>query len=334
MYKISERYIYKLYLPYVMKRKIIKLGQATFVASLPSKWIRRNHLEKGDYLEFEEKESSLIVSTKKRNPSLEITLDVKKLNTRLLRTIVQSYYLLGYDKITLLHKPKIQAYKIEGELNTSKVIQKLVNNRFIGIEIVEQTPNKTSLMDLGGINEDVRLQIFQRLIFMLKTMSKDSYQALKENDSAMLENIKNERYNNINRFLMHYQRITAKTCQEDAIRYAYTMQLLSQFKAIAGVFMHLAEISPEIKKPSGRIMEIFKVLNKSLDTALTICLAYSDEKALDFIQEREGVWKLIKEKKPSLDKNDLTIFAEIKSLLFPTYMVLKSTQPYNILRDI
>ena len=39
-----------------MKRKIIKLGQATYVMSIPSKWIRENDLDKGDYIDVSEEE--------------------------------------------------------------------------------------------------------------------------------------------------------------------------------------------------------------------------------------------------------------------------------------
>jgi len=309
-----------------MKRKLMRLGPATYVASLPSKWIRKNHLEKGDYLEFEEKESSLVISTKKKSPNLEVTLDLKKLNSRLIYTYVQSYYLLGYDKIILLHNPEVLEYKTGEKINSNKFIQNLVNKRFIGIEVIEQTENKTILMDLGGINEEAREQIFKRLIFLIKTMAEDCYESIKSKNQNLLLTIKDQRYNNINRFIMHYQRITAKACREDAIKYAYAIQLLTQFKAITGTYRHIASVSTELdNKVSNRILEVLKTVNKSLDTVLNLCLSFSEEKSLNFIQDREKVWNTIDEKKDKFDKNDLRIFAEIRALMFPTYMILKST---------
>ena len=42
-----------------MKRKVIKLGRATLVASLPSRWVNANNIEPGDEIDLEERGKNL-----------------------------------------------------------------------------------------------------------------------------------------------------------------------------------------------------------------------------------------------------------------------------------
>jgi phosphate uptake regulator len=323
MYKIIERFIYLGLFLLNMKRKIIKLGQATFVTSLPSKWIRENNLEKGDYLEVEEKGNTLSMSTEKKLKKKDITIDLKKLNTRLINTFVQSYYLLGYDQITLIHDQQVQEYKTKKKINTNNYLQELINRRFVGVEIIEQSDTKTVIMDLGGIKEETQKQIFNRLIFLVKIMANDCYQAIKDSNSETLSTIKH-RYNNANRFLMHYQRIIAKTNHDNPLEKAHTIQLLGYIKEIVGTFRLIAEVGSEYKSFSTKVMEIFNTLNKSLDISLGLCLNFNREKTIELIQIREKIWQDIKKEGKKLSQSDAQLFSELRVLMFPIYALMKT----------
>ncbi len=48
-----------------MRRKVVKLGPATLVVSLPSKWTKKFSINAGDELEMEEHNKNLIISTEK-----------------------------------------------------------------------------------------------------------------------------------------------------------------------------------------------------------------------------------------------------------------------------
>ena len=225
-----------------MKRRIIKLGQATYVTSLPSKWIRQFHLEKGDYLELEEKGNSLILSTQKNTSVSEVTLDLKKVNTRLIATLVQSVYILGYDRMVLLHDPVIHEYKTGKKVKATEFLQTLLNKRFVGAEIVEQMETKTVVMDLGGVSEQTSDQVFNRIIFLTKALTQDCLQAIKDNNQEVLSSIP-FRTDNINRFLIYYQRLIAKTRREDALRHAVSAQMITQFKLMCGTYNHISKLA-------------------------------------------------------------------------------------------
>ncbi len=306
-----------------MKRRIIKLGQATHVTSLPSKWIRQFNLDKGDYLEVEEKGNNLILSTEKNTSPLEVILDLKKVNTRLIATLVQSVYILGYDKIILLHDHLLQEYKTGKKIKATQFMQGLLNKRFIGAEIVEQTETKTVVMDLGGISEQTSEQVFNRIIFLVKALSQDYLQAIRENNKEILSSIP-FRTDNINRLLMYYQRLIAKTRRQDALRHAVIAQIITQFKLICGTYKHIAELALELNCSfSRKILQLLEEVNISLHQSLSLCLSFNMNKAVEFINGREKLWENLNAQKRSLEKNDLLLYGMFGELMFAIYSLVK-----------
>src|SRR3989338_4090083 len=127
-----------------MKRKIIRLGKTTLVASLPTKWTREFNLNRGDYLDVEERNGELILSAKKISKETEKNLDFTKVsNTMLALLILQATYNAGFDTISISHQPEIEEYRTRKKIKTSKFLQGLVREQYTGMEIIEQTEKKT-----------------------------------------------------------------------------------------------------------------------------------------------------------------------------------------------
>ena len=263
------------------------------------------------------------MSTEKKSKKKEIVLDIKKISTRLIDTFVQSYYLLGYDQITLIHDPHSEEYKTRNKINTASYLQELINKRFVGVEIIEQSDTKTVIMDLGGIKEETQKQIFNRLIFLVKIMANDCYQAIKDNNQDILLTIEH-RYNNANRFLMHYQRIVSKTSLNSPLEKAHTIQLLGYIKEIVGTFRHIARIGNQFNNFSPKIMNFFKELNKNLELSLGLCLNFNREKTMELIHLREHLWESIEKETPRLNQKDAQLFSELRVLMFPIYVLMKT----------
>ena len=50
---------------YNMKRKIVQHGQSTLTLSLPSKWVKKNNIKKGQLLDVNVSEKGLLISLDK-----------------------------------------------------------------------------------------------------------------------------------------------------------------------------------------------------------------------------------------------------------------------------
>ncbi len=81
-------------------RKIIQLSPTTKVVSLPSDWLSKNHLRKGDSIHVKELDNALIIE--KIKPTAEhISIDVSELHDDILWSVVDAVYMQGYSDIKL-----------------------------------------------------------------------------------------------------------------------------------------------------------------------------------------------------------------------------------------
>ncbi len=151
-----------------MKRKIIKLGQATYVASLPNKWIREQNLTKGDYLEFEERDGDLIISTEKKVGEIKritIKLPSKKL---FLKRLVYVPYRFGYDEIKFIFS----------DPSLIKDIQKAAEI-LMGFEIVEQSKDYCIFRSISSSFEEEYENLYRRMFLVIHNLMKESIDILR-----------------------------------------------------------------------------------------------------------------------------------------------------------
>ncbi|MBD3313516.1 hypothetical protein GF345_03670 [Candidatus Woesearchaeota archaeon] len=86
-----------------MKRKVVKQGPATFMVSLPSKWVKQQGIEKGDEVEVvaNGNELKMHVGPSPVEKLKEITITLSHENRVSVRSILGGFYKKGYDLITV-----------------------------------------------------------------------------------------------------------------------------------------------------------------------------------------------------------------------------------------
>jgi phosphate uptake regulator len=159
-----------------MKRKIVKTGQNTLIVSLPSTWVKKYHLEKGQFLELEENAGVLkIYPVEKAKKSLKIIL--KDEGYWYINRILRRIYAAGYSKIEIAYsKPEQINYirKSVSFLDGFEVIQSK-NNSCILKNILK--PEELNYRDLL---EDIMWLIHSQLEIFKNSLSKGSTKDLKE----------------------------------------------------------------------------------------------------------------------------------------------------------
>ena len=66
-----------------MRRNVILMGGKTYVLSLPSNWIKKYRIQKGEELDVEERGNQIIVSTDRSSEDYEKDVDFSELNEML-----------------------------------------------------------------------------------------------------------------------------------------------------------------------------------------------------------------------------------------------------------
>lgn len=153
-----------------MKRKLVKQGPNSLVVTLPSSWLERNKLKKGDVIDMEELQRSVIISSatrllEKKQPYL---LDVSDKDHFYMMRELTMLYRLGYDEVHVSSASKhIMHLKRKKQILLKAFIHELTP-RFIGVEIVSEKETSFVLKCFIAVSREETTGIQRRIFLLLK----------------------------------------------------------------------------------------------------------------------------------------------------------------------
>ena len=162
-----------------MKRKLIQLSPSTIVTSLPSSWIKKNALSKGNEIELTEVDNNIMISTKSKKSASTITINAKKFSEDLFFLHADSAYIAGYDEITMLFSGKEQEELI-----------KYIAAEVPGMIITKQTSSEIVFKDITGDHAEDVNQIINRIFNMNISMLEDAVTAIEEKEWIVVRKLK------------------------------------------------------------------------------------------------------------------------------------------------
>ena len=187
-----------------MKRKVIKLGPATLVVSLPSKWTKQFNINSGDDIEVEESEGKLLITTQKRKETLrEISIEINKENKHNLKHILTHIYRRGYNKIN-----------IKGD-NIAKEVKKYTSELLLGFEVTSRNTNSITIENVAEPRDQKYETIIRRIFLVIKETQETVKEHFK-NNKFNLEEIEDLR-NQTDRFIFFCRRIIAEQSESQSM---------------------------------------------------------------------------------------------------------------------
>jgi len=127
-------------------RKLIKSGKSSLIVSLPNEWVKRNKLDKGDEIYFEEvKSNELILKTDyiEKEKDSKIIINTKGKDDARIEREIMSAYINNYSTIEVI-----------GGIKSLQQIEEIIHN-LIGLDVIEQTSDKIiikNFLDPGDIS--------------------------------------------------------------------------------------------------------------------------------------------------------------------------------------
>jgi len=222
-----------------MKRKLVKHGEATLMVSLPSKWLRKIDLKKGDEVEVEEKDKKLVLTSGKTAKKIkEITIELNNENKHNIYTILTHAYRKGFDRIVI--------NKIN--INILKEIRSLTNRLLLGFEITERTKDRCVLENISEPTED-KYDIMLKKVFMV---IKDSLELTLEDFNKSKFNIKDIKENRdlADKFILYCRRLLMKKGAEESMLDWELLTFLMHIEhAIYYMYKYAAENRIKSEKP-------------------------------------------------------------------------------------
>ncbi len=246
-------------------RKIIKFGNSSHVVSLPNVWLKRNKLNKGDTIYFEENGDSELIFTpklsKQEKELKEIIINTNDKKVDRVKREIISAYLNDYTTIKI-SGDNIRKY----EDDVRQTIQNLM-----ALEIVEQGNNFIIAKDFLDINTISVDTIVRRMDTILRSMMEEIKNAKKNTNFLQIVN----RDEDVNRLMFLGIRIlrsslkdpsTAKSLKITSYQVLEHWSIMNNIEKIADETKRLARYLDKIKREDKETFEKILSLYAKIET--------------------------------------------------------------------
>ncbi|MGI0009562.1 MAG: PhoU domain-containing protein [Nitrosopumilaceae archaeon] len=196
-------------------RKLQLVGGSTYVLSLPKKWVESMHMQIGDQVSIIKNPNNSLslfpigaLSSDKAIRSKTIIGQKDSIDS--IKRKIIAMYLAGYQIIEIQTKGgRIQP-------NQKQAIRDLVRKNMIGTEIVESSPESTTIQVLTSLPELSINDALKRMFLLTSTMHRDAINALREIDVELGEEIVHAD-DEVDRFSLYIMRNLTLAVQHEKI---------------------------------------------------------------------------------------------------------------------
>jgi phosphate uptake regulator len=161
-----------------MKRKVNRVGQNTLTVSLPSKWVERNKVAKGQELEVTEKDKTLILSAGAKKVLDEKIIDLRNID-EYARRMLSMPYMHGYDQLKVYYKDRAMLRKIKNTLPF-----------LMGFEMITETDEYCVLKNIARGIESEFTPMLNRFFQIAGVMIKEVHSLLNKPDAERMEMVR------------------------------------------------------------------------------------------------------------------------------------------------
>lgn len=286
-----------------MKRKVVLHGPSTLTISLPTSWVKKFDIKKGDELNIEEYGRELRINTESTSFEKK-EIDVENFE-RLGRSYITSSYRQGYDEIDFTYEDN----------NYIETIQEMIAKEITGFEIIRQHNNHCVIKDLTGHSKDEFEIALRRIWLLLLDLSNESLLAIKKNNSAELKNIKRIDYS-INKFSNYCLRVLIKKGRYDFKKTPLYYHFVKSLEEIADQYKDLCTFhSDNLKKIEENLVELFSKTNSHLNSIYKLFYKYDKQKIEDLFNETKTTYNKISNSKDKVAFYLSSISRSIRNLL-------------------
>ncbi len=176
-------------------RNIVKSGPSSYVVSLPVQWVKKNQLDKGDFLYLEERSNQLIYSSRKSlEESRDFFMEIDGKSLEYIAKMIKSAYLTGYNSFIL-----------KGETVKDRIsdIRKMINE-LVAVEIMEQDSERIVAQEMLDKQKNSPEKIIRRVDMIIRGMFDDIHKSI---GKKSVYNYIIERDSDINRLHMLSRRL-------------------------------------------------------------------------------------------------------------------------------
>jgi len=172
----------------IMRRKVVQQGTSTLMVSLPSEWVKKQGLKRGDELALSCEPDHLKLYTEKSHkpskPEKSAKLTLNLHNKSEIRSIIGAYYRSGYDVLNL---------NFENE-ETFNMVSDSVSN-LIGFDIIERKKNNCIIKSFLKENPSELSVTIKKICHSISTVNDIVREDYNKSDYSRLSLLEYYRFN-------------------------------------------------------------------------------------------------------------------------------------------
>ena len=265
-----------------IKRKIVLHGPSTLTISLPSSWVKRFNIKKGDELNLEEFGKELRVSSEKISELKKKQINLKNLG-KIGKSYLTSAYRQGYNEIELNY----------GDDNYIGVIQDILSKEITGFEIIKQNHYGCLIKDLTGENQGEFDNVLRRIWLLLLDLSRASLRAFRKKDSKALREIYLMDFI-INKFCNYCLRLLNEKGHKDFKKTPLYYHFIKELEELADSYKDLCTFySDSPQKINDNLITALTRINDHVKAFYHLFYNYNEKKMEDLFRKIELTQKKI-----------------------------------------
>lgn len=283
-----------------LKRKIIRLGNETYVVSLPSAWAKHNKLKKGDELDVEEQGSKLVlspVSSESKHEKAGIDVSGAK---PMVKRLIGALYKAGYDE-----------FEVRFETAEELASVKEVMAEFVGFEIVEEGKNRVMVKNISHIIPDEFSNIQRKMISVIISMAEEGLNAGLAKDWDRLKAAASMDAD-VNRHADFCRRILNTAGHRVVKRVPPSYYIVEQLERISDSYRDLCNYCSANKIGIDRLNELYGKVNDFLKKFTKVYSSFDVQGITEFAKMHYELNGEINKLLQATDKKELPVLLHLK----------------------
>lgn len=295
-----------------MKRKVVKQGPATLMVSLPSKWVKKYNIKKGDELEINEDSGKLVLGKEITLGVQQNSIDVSGQDTMIHR-IIGAVYKAGYDDLII-------KYSNSEEL---KIIQDRLDLNLVEFDIAEYKENSVRVKSVSKLDTGQFDIVYKKVFFILKDITRDILTAVSKNDYETLKSI-TMRDKSLDKYADYCRRLLNKRVETKFNKPKPIYSLIEEIEIIGDMYKDICtEIAKNKIVLSKDIKSFFEEVNNFLISFCDLVFDFDLKKIREFGEERVRLNKIADSLIRKVDKKENKVLF-ILVQIFNTTFEMKS----------
>lgn len=294
-----------------MKRKLIQMAGKTIVVSLPSEWVKKYGLKKGEEIDLNEEDRKIILTTKKSISHSSVSIDITALNFSLVWRYIFAAYIKGADEIKVIYKDKQQ-----------KELVQQVADTLIGFALVKEQENFLLFKDVSGESTEFDT-ILRRIFFMLSTLNQEGIEAIEKKDNSTLIGLKKKDFK-INYLVNFCLRYLNKKGYSD---YKKAYMLYSTIRNLEFLGDEYSEFFEKVGKErltlGKEFIRILEDVNKMFEDYHKVFYKFEIENTLRIVDYRDVLQAKLERYNLKASKDELKVAGYLRTIIMVIFNLLE-----------